>query len=53
MKLTFLNCQCPVEIGLWEGTYYRRLDYDIILLFNLTELEAVAAWKENMGPLLV
>ncbi|PPR01388.1 hypothetical protein CVT24_006226 [Panaeolus cyanescens] len=28
------------------GTYY-RLDYDIVLLFGLTELKALVAWKEN------
>jgi hypothetical protein len=33
-----------------EGAYY-RLDYNIVLLFGLTELEAVAAWKESMGLL--
>ena len=35
-----------------EGTYY-RLDYDIILLFGLTELKAMVAWKEDVGPLLL
>jgi hypothetical protein len=33
-----------------KGTYY-HLDYDIILLFGLTELEAMVAWKEEVGPL--
>ena len=35
-----------------KGTYY-HLDCDIILLFGLTELEAMVAWKEEVGPLLV
>ena len=35
-----------------KGTYY-RLDYDIILLFDLTELKAMVAWNEDVGPLLV
>ena len=34
------------------GTFY-RLSFDTILLFGLTELEAVVAWKENVRPLLV
>ena len=29
-----------------------RIDYDIVLLFGLTELQAMIAWKENVGPLL-
>ena len=28
------------------------LDYDIVLLFGLTELQAMLTWKENVGPLL-
>jgi len=32
-----------------EGTFY-RIDYDIVLLFGLTELQAMVAWKENVGP---
>ena len=35
-----------------EGTYY-GLEYDVILLFGLTELEAMIAWKEEVGPHLV
>jgi len=31
-----------------EGTFY-RVDYDIVLLFGLTELQAMVAWKENVG----
>ena len=34
------------------GNFY-RLDYDIVLLFGLTELKAVIAWKQNVGFLLV
>jgi hypothetical protein len=30
------------------GRYY-RLDYDIVLLFGLTELKALIAWKQNVG----
>ena len=53
---------CTIEVDLsylplspqssyaWGGTYY-RLDYDIILLFGLTELKAMVAWKENVCPL--
>jgi len=29
-----------------RGHYY-RIDYEIVLLFGLTELKAVVAWKEN------
>jgi hypothetical protein len=29
-----------------KGTYY-RVDYDIVLLFGMTELKAQVAWKEN------
>jgi hypothetical protein len=32
------------------GTIY-CIDYDIVLLFGLTELQAMLAWKENVGPL--
>jgi len=32
------------------GAYY-RVNCGIVLLFGLTELEAVAAWRENVGPL--
>ena len=35
-----------------QGTYY-CLDYDIILLFGLTELEAMITCKENVGLFLV
>jgi hypothetical protein len=30
------------------GTFY-RLDYDIVLLFGLTELKAQVAWKEGVS----
>ena len=33
------------------GTFY-LLEYEIVLLFGLTELEAMIAWKENVGPFL-
>ena len=32
------------------GNFY-RVDYDIILLFGLTELAAMLAWNENVGLL--
>jgi len=32
------------------GTFY-RLDYDIVLLFGMTELKAQVAWKENVSRL--
>jgi len=35
-----------------EGMFY-RVDFDIVLLFGLTELEAMVAWKENVGPFFV
>ena len=37
-----------------DGIYY-RVDFDIVLLFGLTELEAVVAWWdwENVSLLLV
>jgi hypothetical protein len=35
-----------------EGTFYRT-EYDIVLLFGLTEFKAAIAWKENVGLLMV
>ena len=35
-----------------KGTFY-CLEYTIVLLFSMTELEAMIAWKENVSPLLV
>jgi hypothetical protein len=35
-----------------EGIFY-RFDHEIVLLFGLTELKALLAWKENVGPVLV
>jgi hypothetical protein len=35
-----------------QGIFY-HVDYDIVLLFGLTELKAMVAWKENVGPVLV
>ena len=32
------------------GTYY-QVNYDIILLFGMTELKAQIAWKENVSGL--
>ena len=31
------------------GTIY-SINYDIVLLFGLTELQAMLTWKENVGP---
>jgi hypothetical protein len=33
-----------------EGNFY-RVDYDIILLFGMTELKAQIAWKVNVSGL--
>ena len=33
-----------------KGSYY-RVDYDVILLFGVTELQAQIAWKENVSIL--
>jgi hypothetical protein len=41
-----------MECSFRKGTYY-RVDCDIALLFGLTVLEAVAAWRGNVGPSLV
>jgi len=35
------------------GQTFYCLSFDTVLLFGLTELEAVVAWKENVRPLLV
>ena len=35
-----------------QGNFY-RVDYDIILLFGLTELNAQIAWKEDVSDFLV
>lgn len=34
-----------------RGNFY-RIDYDIILLFGMTELKAQVAWKENVSAIL-
>ena len=31
-----------------SGSFY-RVDYDIVLLFGMTELKALVAWKENVS----
>lgn len=31
-----------------KGKAYYRVDYDIVLLFGLTELKAQVAWDENV-----
>ena len=36
-----------------SGGRYYRLDYEIVLLFGLTELKALAAWKENVRFLYI
>ncbi|KIM35041.1 hypothetical protein M413DRAFT_20826 [Hebeloma cylindrosporum] len=35
--------------GSHGGTYY-RIDYDVVLLFGLTELKAMIAWEEEVSP---
>jgi hypothetical protein len=35
-----------------QGIIY-RVEYDVVLLFGLTELKAMLAWKENVRPVLV
>ena len=35
-----------------EGSFY-HVDYEIVLLFGLTELKAKLAWKEDVGLLMV
>ena len=42
----------PLTKSSGEGIYY-RLDYEVILLFGLTELKAMVTWKENVSPVLV
>jgi hypothetical protein len=54
---------CTIEVDLSHlpllprsnvsGETFYRLSFDTVLLFGLTELEAVVAWKENVRPLLV
>ena len=34
-----------------SGSFY-RLDYDIVLLFGMTELKAQVAWKENVSLII-
>ena len=36
-----------------NGKHYYVLEFDIILLFGLTELKAQIAWKENVGCALL
>ena len=35
-----------------SGSFY-RLDYDIVLLFGMTELKAQVAWKENVSLIIL
>ena len=35
-----------------KGNFY-KVEYDIVLLFGLTEFKAAVAWKENVGLLMV
>ena len=51
MDLSYLPLS-PRSKSSGGGTYY-CLEYDVILLFGLTELEAMVAWKEEVGPFLV
>jgi hypothetical protein len=53
---------CTIEIGLSQlpsrpqpkatgsGAFY-EVDYDIVLLFGMTEFKAQVAWKENVSYL--
>ena len=50
MSHCHLNQSLMVPCG--QGTYY-LLEYDVILLLGLIELEEMVAWKEDVGPLLV
>ena len=40
----------PQRKATGNGSFY-RFDYDIILLFGMTELKAQIAWKENVSGL--
>jgi len=35
-----------------KGMYY-RVDYDVVMLFGLTELKCMIAWKENVCAFFV
>jgi len=35
-----------------DGVFY-SCDFDVVLVFGLTELKAMVAWKENVGLLLI
>jgi len=51
VDLSRLPVTCKRKVS-GEGTYY-NVEYDIVLLFGLTELQAMVAWKENVSPVLV
>ena len=34
------------------GNFY-QIEYNVVLLFSLTEFKAAIAWKENVGFLIV
>jgi hypothetical protein len=40
----------PIPKARGKGSFY-RVDYEIILLFGMTELKAQLAWKENVSGL--
>jgi len=42
----------PLSKPSGEGIYY-HLDFEVILLFGLTEFKAMVAWKENVSSVLV
>ena len=42
----------PLSKPSGKGIYY-HLDYEVILLFGLTELKAMVAWKQNVSSVLV
>ena len=41
----------PLTKAKGRGVFY-RLDYDIVLLFGMTELKAQVAWKEKVSVVL-
>jgi len=47
VDLSRLPVTCERKVS-GEGMYY-RVDYDIVLLFGVTELQAMLAWTENVG----
>lgn len=42
----------PVRQTSGSGVAYYKIDYDVVLLFGLTEIKAQVAWKENVSSSL-